>query len=166
MLRIEVLEHVADIGLLLPARRGPRPRTPFALPYIQLDQWPPEDVSGDLIERSLRMADVRSKQSRMASPKSRALCLPDRCASGPQEAFIDDHEFCHLHPLPEGSIHLTLPNPLRDQAVDLGWAEPHPVARVGVMPKTLVLVYAPRDPMELEIAFHLVWSSCQFARGV
>src|SRR3954469_13985104 len=140
MLRTEVLERVADIGSLLPARRGPRPRTPVALPYIQLDQWPPEDISGELIARSLNMADVRSKQSRMASPKSRALCLPDRCASGPREAFIDDHEFCHLHPLPQGSILPSPPNPLRDQVVDLGWAEPHPVVRAGVMPKTLVLV--------------------------
>ena len=102
MLRMEVLERSADVWSLLPARRGPRPKTLLALPHIQLDQWPPADVSGDLIERSLQLADVRSKQSRMASPKSRALCLPDRCASGPREAFIDDHEFCHLHPLPEG----------------------------------------------------------------
>jgi phospholipase/carboxylesterase len=131
-----------------------------------LDQWPPAEVAEKLIERSLGLADVGSKQSRMASPKSRALWLPDRCAGGPREAFIDDHEFCHLHPLPEGSIHLTLPNPLRDQIVELGWAEQHPVARAGVMPKTLVLVYAPRDRAELAIAFQLIWSSCQFARGV
>jgi len=46
MLRIEVLEHSAEVSSPLPARRGQRPRTPLALPHIQLDQWPPEDVSG------------------------------------------------------------------------------------------------------------------------
>lgn len=166
MPQTELLERLADVCFLPPARPGPRPRTPLALPHIQLDQWPPAEVAEKLIEGSLSLADVRSKQSRMASPKSRALCLPDRCAGGPQDAFIDDHEFCHLHPLPEGSIHLTLPNPLRDQMVELGWAEQHPVARAGAMPKTLVLVYAPRDRAELAIALHLIWSSCQFARGL
>ena len=165
MLRMEVLARSAEACFSPPARLGPRPRTPLALPHIQLDQWPPTEVAEKLIERCLSLADVRSKQSRMASPKSRALWLPDRCAGGPRDAFIDDHEFCHLHPLPEGSIHLTLPNPLRDQIVELGWAEQHPVARAGVMPNTLVLVYAPRDRTELAIAFHLIWSSCQFARG-
>jgi hypothetical protein len=166
MLRTEVLECSADVEVLLPPRLGSRPTTPVALPHIQLDQWPPAAIAEKLIERSLSLDDVRSKQSRMASPKCRALWLPDRCAGGPRDAFIDGHEFCHLHPLPEGSIHLTLPNPLRDQVVELGWAEQHPVVRVGVMPETLVLVYAPRDRTELAVAFHLIWSSWQFARGV
>jgi hypothetical protein len=101
----------------------------------------------------------------MASPKSRALCLPDECAAGPPDAFIDDHEFCHLHPLPEGSIHLTLPKDLREWVVQLGWAEQHPVSRAGVMPETLVMVYAPRNTKELGIVLMLIWSSYQFAKG-
>jgi phospholipase/carboxylesterase len=131
-----------------------------------LDQWPPEEIAAELIELSLSLPDVRSKQSRMASPKCHALWLPDRYASGPAGAFIDAHEFCHLHPLPEGSIHLTLPNPLRDRVVQLGWAEQHPLVRAGVMPETLVMVYAPRDREELAISLNLVWNSCRFARGI
>ena len=163
---MEVLESATGICHIPPPRWGPRPRTRSALPHIQLDQWPPEEIAAELIELSLSLPDVRSKQSRMASPKSHALWLPDRCAGGPASAFIDAHEFCHLHPLPEGSIHLTLPNPLRDQMVRLGWAEQHPLVRAGVMPETLVMVYAPRDTEELAISLNLVWNSCQFARGI
>ena len=125
-------------------------------------QWPVEE----LIERSLALPYVRSKQSRMAAPKSRALCLPDDFATGPPDAFIDSHEFCHLHPLPESSIHLTLPQDLRELAVQLGWAEPHLVSRLGSMPPTLVLVYAPRNMEELSTVFRLVRYSYEFARGM
>ena len=38
----------------------------------------------------------------MASPEQCPLYLADEFAGGPPEAFIDGHEFCHLHPLPEG----------------------------------------------------------------
>jgi len=163
---MEVLEGSAAVCHVPPPRWGPRPRTCPALPHIQLDQWPPEEIAAELIELSLSLPDVRSKQSRMASPNSRALCLPDRCAGGPASAFIDDHEFCHIHPLPEGSIHLTLPNPLRDRMMQLGWVEQHPLVRFGVMPETLVMVYAPRDREELAISLNLIRSSCQFARGI
>src|SRR5882724_2319163 len=106
---MEELQTVADQIFVLPPRIGPRPRTRPALPHIQLDQWPPAAILEELIERCLELPFVRSQQSRMASPESRALALPDRLAGGPPDSFIDAHEFCHLHPLPEGSIHLTLP---------------------------------------------------------
>jgi hypothetical protein len=155
-----------DLAFELPPRRGPRPKSCRALPYMQLDQWPPDKMVEELASQCLGFPHVRAKQSRMASPESRALSLPDAFASGPASAFIDAHEFCHLHPLPEGSIHLTLPKDLRKRAVHLGWAEQHPVARVGVMPETLVMVYAPRNYDELEIVLKLVWSSYQFAAGL
>jgi phospholipase/carboxylesterase len=133
---------------------------------MQLDQWPPVEMVEELVSQCLSLPNVRAKQSRMASPESRALCLPDAFAAGPPSAFIDGHEFCHLHPPPEGSIHLTLPKDLRERAVHLGWAEQHPVARVGVMPETLVMVYAPRDYDELGTVLKLVWGSYQFAAGL
>lgn len=137
---------------------------PRALPHLQLDQLPPGDAMEELIAESLRLPHVRSKQSRMASPRSYALCLRDKHALGPPEAFIDDHEFCHLHPLPEGSIHLTLPAVLREEVVRLCWGERHPIAVVGILP-TLMTVYAPRDGQELTTVLGLVEQSCLFAQG-
>jgi hypothetical protein len=100
----------------------------------------------------------------MASPRSSALYLADEFACGPPEAFIDGHEFCHLHPLPEGSIHLTLPFVLREEVVRLGWGERHPIAVAGIL-TTLVTVYAPRDCTELAAVLGLISQSCQFAQG-
>jgi hypothetical protein len=135
-----------------------------ALPHIQLDQLPPPEIMEELVERCLHIPCVRSRHSRMARPGSHALYLADPCALGPPEAFIDGHEFCHVHPLPEGSIHLTLPRILREEVVRLGWGEPHPIASAGIL-VPLLTIYAPRDRQEIDTAFGLVLQSCQFANG-
>jgi len=158
------LQPLADRIFVPPPRTGPRPRTCPALPHMQLEQWPPEDIVEKLVDRSLSLPYVRPKESRMARPRSLALSLPDAFAAGPPAAFIDNREFCHLHPLPEGSIHLTLPYEIRRSAVVMGWAEPHPAVRMGVMPPALVMVYAPRNPEELAIVLKLISSSYEFAR--
>jgi Family of unknown function (DUF5519) len=102
----------------------------------------------------------------MADSDTRALWVPDEVASGPPEAFIDDHEFCHIHALPEGSLHLTLPLPLRERLVGLGWGEMHPGAEAGFFSETLVMVYAPRTEEEAAAVLYFVTASYDFALGV
>src|ERR1700735_335883 len=160
------LALAADLTLELPPRLGPRPQSGMTLPHMQLDQWPPPTIAEELLGQCLIFSDVRPKQSRMASPECYALSLPDEFSAGPPWAFIVDHEFCHLHPLPDGSIHLTLPKDVRERAIQGGWAEQHLVSRAGILPETLVMVYAPRDSHELAIVLQLIWQSYQFARGV
>jgi hypothetical protein len=160
---MELVERALD--LMLPARTGMRPRTSMALPHVQLDQWPPAEIAQQLVELSLGIPGIRAKQSRMAFPSSRALCVGDDFAYGPREAFIDNHEFCLLHSLPQASIHLTLPRGVRERVVELGWAEQHPGARAGIIPQTVVMLYSPRDSQELTIAFQLICASSRFAKG-
>jgi Family of unknown function (DUF5519) len=136
----------------------------WPLPHVQLDQLPPAGSVEELMKLCLKIPRVRSKQSRMASEASHALYLADAYAAGPPEAFIDGHEFCHIHPLPEASIHLTLPKMVRDEVVRLGWGERHPIAEAGIL-TTLVTVYAPRDRQELSTVFDLIVQSCRFALG-
>jgi len=155
---------LTKVTLLPHARAGRRPRMPPAIPHIQVDQLPPADIMSAFVARCLEMPCVRSKQSRMASPGCHALYLADACALGPPAAFIDGHEFCHIHPLPEGSIHLTLPGVLLDQVVRLGWGEPHPISKFGLF-TSLLTVYAPRDREEIDTLFALVQQSCEFAHG-
>jgi Family of unknown function (DUF5519) len=149
-----------------PPRLGPRPQTRLALPHVQLDQWPPPMIAEELLSRCLSLANVWSKQSRMASPNCHALTLADEFSAGPPGAFIVDHEFCHLHALPEGFIHLTLPKDVREHAILQGWAEQHPVSRAGILAETLVMVYAPRNSGELAVVLQLVRHSYEFARGL
>src|SRR5262245_53967524 len=102
-------DPIKNLNMELPVRQGRPPQTERIVPFVQLDQWPPRAIAAELVERSLRLPDVKSRESRMALPGSWALWLPDALAGGPPEAFIDGHEFCHLHPPPESGIHLTLP---------------------------------------------------------
>jgi len=160
------LFEIPNLPCELSTRRGVPPRTTRVLPHLQLDQFPPVEIAGQLIERSLALPYVRCRQSRMADPKTWALWLPDEFAAGPADAFIDGHEFCLLHPLPESSIHLTLPEDLRETAIRLGWAEPHPASYLGLVPPTLVLVYAPQNSSELNSVLQLIRDSYEFARGM
>jgi hypothetical protein len=43
-------------------------------------------------------------------------------------------EFAHLHPAPDYSLHAMLPTETATDAVEAGWAEPHPVALRGLIP--------------------------------
>ena len=150
----------------LKPRTGPAPRTTKGLPHAQLDQWPSASITQELLRRVLELPGAGVKESRVASPSVRAIKLSDEDGQGPRQAFIDDHEFCHLHPPPDGSIHLTLPDAVCRRAAEAGWVEPHLLAKGGGISKSTVLVYAPRDSDELETVVKLIETSYLFARGL
>lgn len=50
--------------------------------------------------------------------------LSDHDAQGPKEAFLLGTEFAHLHPLPDGSLHMVLPPEVHHAAIQRGWASP------------------------------------------
>jgi hypothetical protein len=56
-----------------------------------------------------------------------------------------------------------LPVETVNEAVDKGWAEPHPVALRGLIPANAVMLYAPRDEAELDVIETLVRASHAFA---
>src|SRR5690349_19005669 len=99
---MERFDPTRDLTRFLSPRPGPQPRSTAALPFRQIDQWPPADIYERLVESCAALPHVLMRESRMASCRTRALYLPDAMAGGPPEAFIDRPEFCHLHPLPEG----------------------------------------------------------------
>src|ERR1700735_5438226 len=117
---LEAASAEAELLFDPPLRFGPRPQTCLTTPHVQLDQWPPPTIAEELIGQCLTLPHVRAKQSRMAAPDCYALTLPDEFSAGPPVAFIVDHEFCHLHPLPDSSIHLTLPKAVRERAIQGG----------------------------------------------
>lgn len=108
---------------------------------------------------------VRVGRSLISAPQSRALHLDPALAEGPREAFILGTEFAHLHGRHDGSLHLALPRALVKDALEHGWAEPHPATRSGDWPSTLMMLYGPRDRDELELVWRLVQASYAFARG-
>lgn len=149
----------------LPARAGARPATTPTNPHTQLDQQPAGDEQRRrLAEAVFALDGVQERESGISVPGARALWL-EAGAHGPPEAFMIEREFAHLHPGADQSLHLMLPEPLAEAAIDAGWAELHPVARRGLLPPTAVMVYAPRDDDERAVVETLVRASHAFARG-
>ena len=116
----------------LPPRRGRRPATTPTNPHTQLDQRPPARVIAELAENLFALPGVREKPSAISVPGARALWLEPGDARGPREAFLIGREFAHVHPLPDGSLHVALPPSVAQDAIAQGWAVVHPVALLAM----------------------------------
>jgi luciferase-like monooxygenase len=149
----------------LPPRVGARPKTTPTNPHTQLDQQPADSrLVEELARRVFALPGVVELPSRVSVPGARALVLAPGETVGPPQAFMIDREFAHLHPAPDHSLHAMLPMEVVSDAVDAGWAEPHPVALRGLIPSNAVMLYAPRDEAELNVIETLVRASHAFAR--
>jgi Family of unknown function (DUF5519) len=146
-------------------RSGPKPRTTSTNPHTQLDQIAPRALYDALAERIFALPDADERSSLVSVPGARALWLRDELTAGPREAFMIEREFAHLHPARDGSLHLALPRARASEAIDAGWAELHPIARMGLLPPTVVMVFGPRDESELEVVYGLVLDSYVNAGG-
>lgn len=149
---------------VLPLRRGIRPQTTPTNPHTQLDQQPASaDVRERLAARVFALPGVRERPSAISVAGARALWLD--APAGPADAFMVGGEFAHLHPSPDLSLHVALPPPLARAAVETGWGEVHPVARRGLIPAHVVMLYAPRDDHELDVVSRLVEAAWRHASG-
>lgn len=151
--------------LTLPARSGPRPRTTSTNPHSQITDIPKVTFSTKMLDLIEQMPDVTLDFSGRAPHGTLGAYLSADAAKGPKEAFLLPREFAHLHPAPDASYHLTLPEPLRSQAINAGWAEAHPLAGQPTVSPNIVMVYAPRDEAELDTVMQLVSASRDFAAG-
>src|SRR5438105_13866903 len=98
----------------LPRRDGPRPDTTHPTradphPHQQLTQIAPAEMQEALFQRASRLAGVSVGDSCVSVPGARAFRLDPALARGPEQAFQCDHEFAHLHPAYDGSLHMTPP---------------------------------------------------------
>jgi hypothetical protein len=149
----------------LPPRAGARPRTTPTNPHTQLEQQPTDPrLVAELARRIFALPGVVEEPSGISVPGARALVLAPGEPAGPPEAFLIDREFAHLHPDPDHSLHAMLPLDTVEDAIGAGWAESHPVALRGLIPRTAVMLYAPRDESELDVIETLVRVSHAFAR--
>ena len=108
---------------------------------------------------------VEERDSGISVAGARALWLADATADPGSGAFLVGNEFAHLHPAPDLSLHLTLRTPDAEQAIARGWAAWHPYVALGRLPRTVVMVFAPRDRAEARVVERLVGASWEFARA-
>jgi hypothetical protein len=157
---------MSELPAGLAARPGARPRTTATNPHTQLDQQPADPaVRGRLRAELADLPGVAWQPSGISVPGAEALVLASESSVGPAEAFMIGREFAHLHPAPDYSLHLMVPIDLADALIAAGWAELHPVARMGLLPRTAVMVYAPRDDEEAALVARIVAASRAFALG-
>lgn len=150
----------------LPRRAGARPRTTASIPHSQTDQQPADASFLDaVLAEAASWAGVVAGPSGISVEGARALVLTDGVPTGPAEAFFVGREFAHGHARGDHSLHLTLPRAVVDEAENAGWTEPHFLALEGRLPRTHVMLYAPRDDDEVAVALRLLHTSYQFATG-
>ncbi|WP_172652027.1 luciferase domain-containing protein [Rhodococcus opacus] len=148
----------------LPHRVGPAPEVSVTTPQQQETQNAPPELQEALFERIRQLPGVTIAPSEISVPGARALQLGPEDARGGQEAFIVPSvgEFAHLHPHFDGSMHIVLPPALAVDALQKGWAVAHPLAGLRLS-EGMVLVYGPRDTVELDVVTGIVGASHAFA---
>ena len=144
-------------------RAGPKPRTTPTNPHQQLDQNAPPSMQQALFERAHALPGVIVRPSEISVKGARAFWLPSELAIGQPDAFMIGHEFAHLHPPYDGSLHMKLPFEVIEEVIAKGWGELHPSAPKGFAPGKTVMVYGPRDEAELETVWQILLRSYAFA---
>jgi phospholipase/carboxylesterase len=134
------------------------------MPHIQLDQLGSPELQAALVARLYALPDVEERRTLVSDPRARAMWLREGVPIGTPDAFLAGREFGHFHPW-DRSMHVVLPPDVALAAVEAGWAEVHPVARIAGIPENRVMIYGPRDEDELEIVFRLLVESYQYAGG-
>jgi hypothetical protein len=171
-----------DYGLLptdLPHRDSPRPRLgPHPVPQRQLSQLPEVEMRQRLITRFNALGETAQKRGLVEIKQS----LYERHHS----AFfvsksLDWHvtaqqtrgEVSHVHAGKDGSIHVVLHSKDCKVVLEKGWGQRHALSGVDFMkrvagfslPVNYILIYAPRNEAEIEIAMVIVKASIQFMTG-
>jgi phospholipase/carboxylesterase len=145
-------------------RSGPRPDTTSTNPHTQLTQRAPRDLQERVFEFASSLSFVVVGPSLVSVPGARAFHLPGQSPKA-RDCFMVDHEFAHLHPPSDGSLHMSLPSTIVDAVIANVWAERHPLAGKHGLPNNIVMVYGPRDEVELAVVKDLVQASYQHALG-
>ena len=146
----------------LPKRNGPRPLTNKNMPHSQIGVRPVPEVNAELFRRCFSLPDVRNEPTRISVPGARALWLREDLPLAHPEVIAVGREFAHIHP--DGSLHASLPPERAREAIEAGWAEPHPMA-LYMGNEGMVMLYTPRTLDELDVIFQLIADSYNFVTG-
>lgn len=150
----------------LATRPGPRPEATPHTPHKQLDQQPADARFCDtIIDAGLTWSHVEQGTSGISVEGARALMLNANGPFGPEESYLIGREFAHVHTGGDFSLHATLPTALATAAISAGWAEQHVLVPSGQVPRTVVMLYAPRDDEETAVILGFVRASYEFASG-
>jgi hypothetical protein len=146
----------------IPKRSGPRPLTNKTMPHSQIGVQPVPAVNAELYRRAFSLPNVTNQPTVISVPGARALWLDEHVPLAHLEAIAAGREFAHIHP--DGSLHASLSPERAREAIEAGWAEPHPMALV-MGNEGMVMLYTPRTMQELDVIFQLIVDSYNFVTG-
>lgn len=146
----------------LPPRSGPKPLTHQGMPHAQIGVEPDPRVHRELHRRAFSLPGVENRPTVISVPGARGLWLSEAVEVAHPEAILRGREFAHIHP--DGSLHAALPPERASDAVEAGWAEPHPMAGPLGLPG-LVMLFTPRTMEELDAVWGLVVDSYDYVTG-
>jgi hypothetical protein len=149
-------------GEPLPRRVGEPPRTTEEDPHRQLTQNAPYHLQEALISRARLLPQTIVCPSLISAPGARGFVL-DVPSPASNKGFIIGHEFAHLHPPDDGSLHMVMPTEYVKSVLSAGWGALHPVALAGIIPLNTIMVFGPRDDDELEVVWRLLVTSHEYA---
>lgn len=144
-------------SISIPKRSGPRPLTNKNMPHSQIGVQPVPDVNAELFRRAFALPDVTNQPTVISIPGARALWLDESLSLA--QPVMAGREFAHIHP--DGSLHTSLPPERAREAIEAGWAEPHPMA-LYLGKEGMVMLYTPRTMEELDVIFQLIVDSYNF----
>ncbi|KAJ7052564.1 hypothetical protein C8F01DRAFT_997919 [Mycena amicta] len=168
----EKVQGCIDAGEMV-ERRGSRPQTGWhSAPHRQIDRLPSEEMAKRLEEMFAKHVAANPKLVQLveSSPHEQlhpGMVIHPDIATPHRDAEWAVREIAHIHPT-DHSMHLVLSPADSKVAIELGWAERHPLSGVFKMfplPGTYLLVYAPRDDEELEIVERLLIASIKYMTG-
>lgn len=151
-------------GSDLPKRRGIRPETTPWAPHIQTSQTAPQVFTEALASRVFSLPEVEERPGRVADRASARFGFGTASQPGQRIRFLGLREIGHFHPW-DDSLPIALPPDLVEPAVQAGWAEVHPVARAGMAPGNMVMLFGPRDDSEADVLFGLIAAAVRRASG-
>lgn len=147
---------------VLPQRTRPRPPTNKNMPHSQIGVQLIPEVNAELFLRSYSLPNVTDRPTVISVPGARAIWLDEDLPLAHPESIARGREFAHIHP--DGSLHVSLSPERAQEAIEKGWAEPHPLAAyMGNL--GMVMLYTPLDMQELDVIFQLVIDSYNFVTG-
>jgi hypothetical protein len=132
------------------------------MPHKQLDQTPSRAIYEKLVARFLGMPGTTTGASFVSVPGARALFLKEDAPAN-CDAFFKGREFAHVHPASDGSFHMILSEGDCARVLEAGWGELHPLAELGKITPTALLVYAPRDDEEIETVLAIAQAAFAYA---
>jgi hypothetical protein len=146
----------------LPVRKGGRPKTIIGSLHVQCNGHGDPKYLNQLVNDVLSWPHIESTPTSSKLLDKVSIRLKEIAATADSSAFIGGTEFARVL-LASPTIILVLPLVSAHWAIVKRWAEPHYLRSFGLVPAGTVIVYTPRNLIELEVCYSLFFESYHFA---